>query len=164
MPQRLLSLDVFRGLIMAFMVIVNTAGTGDAVYPPLQHADWHGWTPTDVVFPSFVWIVGVAITLSLGRKLEAGADRGKLFTIAAKRAAILFALGLLVYAYPKFDLDTFRILGVLQRIAICYLATVGIFLLTGLRGQIVAAAACLLGYYKFCSFLTFSYQPYWQLS
>jgi len=146
MPQRLLSLDVFRGLIIAFMVIVNTAGTGDAVYPPLQHADWHGWTPTDAVFPSFVWIVGVAISLSLGRKLEAGADRGKLFGIAAKRAAILFALGLLVYAYPKFDFDTFRVLGVLQRIAICYLITVGIFLLTGLRGQIAAAAACLLGY------------------
>ncbi len=146
MPQRLLSLDVFRGLIMAFMVIVNTAGTGSAVYAPLQHAKWHGWTPTDVVFPSFVWIVGLSISLSLGRKLEAGADRSKLFATAAKRAAIIFALGLLVYALPIFDAGTFRVLGVLQRIAICYLATVGIFLVTGLRGQIVAAAACLLGF------------------
>ena len=146
MPQRLLSLDVFRGLIMAFMVIVNTAGTGSAVYPPLQHAHWHGWTPTDVVFPSFVWIVGLTISLSLGRLLEAGADRGQLFLVAAKRAAILFALGLLVYAYPTFDFSTFRVLGVLQRLAICYLATVGVFLLTGIRGQIMAAAACLIGF------------------
>jgi predicted acyltransferase len=146
MPQRLLSLDVFRGLIIAFMVIVNTAGTGKAVYPPLRHARWDGWTPTDVVFPSFVWIVGVAISLSLGRKLEAGADRRQLFLTALRRAAILFALGLLVYLYPKFDFSTFRILGVLQRIAICYLATVGIFLITGIRGQIAAAAACLIGF------------------
>ncbi len=146
MPQRLLSLDVFRGLIMAFMVIVNTAGTGKAVYPPLRHAHWHGWTPTDVVFPSFVWIVGLAISLSLGRRLEAGANRSQLFGIAAKRAAIIFALGLFVYAYPTFDLGTFRILGVLQRIAICYLVTVGIYLVTGIRGQIVAAAACLIAF------------------
>ncbi len=146
MPQRLLSLDVFRGLIIAFMVIVNTAGTGRAVYPPLRHAKWDGWTPTDVVFPSFVWIVGVAIAISLRRKLETGASRTELLGVAARRAAILFALGLLVYAYPTFDLGTFRVLGVLQRIAICYLATVAIALVTGVRGQIVAVGACLLGF------------------
>ncbi|MBY0505933.1 MAG: DUF5009 domain-containing protein [Bryobacteraceae bacterium] len=146
MPQRLLSLDVFRGLVMAFMVIVNTAGTGDAVYAPLRHAKWHGWTPTDVVFPSFVWIIGLAITLSMGRKLAAGEARGPLLRTAARRAAILFALGLFVYAYPTFDVGTFRILGVLQRLAICYFATVAIFLYTGLRGQVVAAAVCLLGF------------------
>ena len=146
MPQRLLSLDVFRGLVIAFMVIVNTAGTGDAVYPPLRHAHWHGWTPTDVVFPSFVWIVGLAISLSLGPKLEAGFGRGRLFRVAARRAAILFGLGLLVYALPVFDAGTFRILGVLQRIAICYFVTVGLFLVTGVRGQIMAIVACLLGF------------------
>ena len=122
---------------MAFMVLVNTPGTGQAVYPPLQHAEWHGWTPTDVVFPSFVWIVGVAITLSLGRKLESGASRKQLFLEALRRAAILFALGLVVYAFPKFDIHTFRILGVLQRIAICYAAAVAIYLTTSLRGQVL---------------------------
>jgi len=146
MPPRLLSLDVYRGLIIAFMVIVNTAGTGNAVYPPLRHAKWHGWTPTDVVFPSFVWIIGVAISLSLGRKLDAGAARGPLLLTAARRTAILFALGLLVYAFPTFDGATFRILGVLQRLAICYFFTVAIFLYTGIRGQVIAAVSCLLGF------------------
>ncbi len=131
---------------MAFMVIVNTAGTGDAVYAPLRHAKWHGWTPTDVVFPSFVWIIGLAISLSLGRKRDGGAARGPLLLTAAQRAAILFGLGLFVYAFPTFDAGTFRILGVLQRLAICYFVTVGIFLVTGIRGQIIAAVGCLLGF------------------
>lgn len=143
---RLLSLDVFRGLTIAFMIIVNTAGTGAAVYPPLRHAHWHGWTPTDVVFPSFVWIVGLTITLSLGSRLAKGASRGELLRAAARRALILFALGVFLYAYPTFDFNTFRILGVLQRIAICYLAAVAIYLFTGIRGQILIAAACLIGF------------------
>ena len=70
--DRLVALDAFRGLTMAFMVLVNDAGDGRHTYWPLQHAEWNGWTPTDVVFPSFVWIVGVAMTLSLGKKLAAG--------------------------------------------------------------------------------------------
>src|ERR1017187_5908680 len=76
---RLVSLDAFRGAVMAFMILVNTPGDGRHVYWPLEHADWHGWTPTDVVFPSFLWIVGVAITLSLGRKLARGDSRAALF-------------------------------------------------------------------------------------
>src|SRR5579872_6070751 len=124
--KRLVSLDAFRGLTMAFMILVNTPGDGRHVYWPLEHAEWHGWTPTDVVFPSFLWIVGVAITLSLGSRLERGDARGTLLRKAAARAAILFVLGVVVYIYPAFDLGTQRILGVLQRIAICYLAAVAI--------------------------------------
>ncbi|MBY0372502.1 MAG: DUF5009 domain-containing protein [Bryobacteraceae bacterium] len=128
------------------MIVVNTPGTHQAIYPPLRHAQWHGWTLTDVVFPSFVWIVGLAITLSLGRKLTPGVPRLPFLTTALRRAAILFALGLFIYAFPAFDAGAFRILGVLQRIAICFLATVALFLVTGIRGQIAATAACLAIY------------------
>src|SRR5579885_3892198 len=87
--QRLVSLDAFRGATMALMVLVNTPG-GPQVYAPLQHAEWNGWTPTDVVFPSFLWIVGVAMTLSLGRRLAAGVSRARLLGQIFRRAVILF--------------------------------------------------------------------------
>ena len=150
---RLVSLDAFRGATMAFMILVNTPGDGSHTYWPLRHAEWHGWTPTDVVFPSFLWIVGVAITLSLGRRLARGDSRAGLFRKAAGRAAILFVLGVLVYAYPAFDLSTQRILGVLQRIAICYLAAVAIFLTTRLRGQTVWIVSLLAVYWLLMAFV-----------
>ena len=151
-PQRLTALDVFRGVTIAFMVLVNTPGTGDAVYPPLRHAVWHGWTPTDVVFPSFIWIVGVAITLALGRRLSHGVARTDLFRSAMKRAAILFVLGLICYSFPIPDPATFRIVGVLQRIAICYLCATAIYLTTGIRGQIAWIVALLGGYWALMAF------------
>lgn len=131
---------------MAFMVLVNNAGDGAHTYGPLQHADWNGWTLTDTVFPSFVWIVGVAITLSLGKRMAAGVARSHLFAQVLRRAAILYVLGLVVYAYP-FDLSTQRLLGVLQRIAICYLIASVIYLTTGVRGQIVWIVSLLAGYW-----------------
>jgi predicted acyltransferase len=134
--RRLVALDAFRGLTIAFMVLVNDPGDGHHVYAPLQHSEWNGWTPTDVVFPSFVWIVGVALTLSLAKRLAAGVSRGALFRRAVLRAAILYLLGLAVYAAPAFSLSSQRLLGVLQRIAICYLAAAAIYLTTKLRGQI----------------------------
>ncbi len=143
---RLMSLDVFRGATMALMVLVNNSGDGSHTYGPLQHADWNGWTLTDTVFPSFVWIVGLAITLSLGKRLEAGVARMQLFLQVLRRAAILYVLGLIVYAYPL-DLSTQRLLGVLQRIAICYLLASAIYLTTGVRGQIVWIASLLTGYW-----------------
>jgi predicted acyltransferase len=150
--ERLLALDAFRGLTIAFMILVNTPGDGAHVYWPLQHAAWHGWTPTDVVFPSFLWIVGVAITLSLGNRLARGESRRNLFGKAARRAAILFTLGVLVYVYPAFDLSTERILGVLQRIAICYLAASAIFLTTRLRGQIIWIVSLMAVYWLLMAF------------
>jgi len=145
-PQRLVSLDAFRGAIMALMVLVNTPG-GHEVYAPLEHADWNGWTPTDVVFPSFLWIVGAAMTLSLGRRLEAGVSRARLFAHIVRRSAIIYALGLVVYMYPGFNLHTQRLLGVLQRIAICYLIAGAIYLTTRVRGQIVWIVALLAAYW-----------------
>ena len=144
---RLVSLDAFRGATMAIMVLVNNPGDGDYVYGTIRHADWNGWTPTDVVFPSFMWIVGVALTLSLSRRIAAGASRAQLLTQAFRRALILYALGLLVYAFPDFNLSTQRLLGVLQRIAICYLIAVAIYLYTRVRGQIIWIVSLLAGYW-----------------
>lgn len=145
--QRLVSLDAFRGATMALMVLVNTPGDGDHTYAPLQHSEWNGWTITDVVFPSFLWIVGVAIAFSLGGRLAAGVPRARLLGPVFRRAAILYVLGLVVYAFPHFDLGTQRVLGVLQRIAICYLIASCIFLYTAVRGQILWIAGLLIGYW-----------------
>jgi predicted acyltransferase len=136
-PARLVSLDAFRGATMALMVLVNNPGNGRTTYAPLEHADWNGWTPTDVVFPSFLWTVGVAMTLS----------RPRSFAIAARRAAIIFVLGLLVYVYPGFSLSTQRIMGVLQRIAICYFIANAIYLTTKIRGQIIWIVSLLVSYW-----------------
>jgi len=132
---------------MALMVLVNTPGDGGHVYWPLQHAEWHGWTPTDVVFPSFLWIVGVAITLSLDRRLSSGVSRARLLAQAFRRAVILYVLGLVVYAWPGWSLSTQRLLGVLQRIAICYFIAVAIYLSTRVRGQIIWIVSLLVGYW-----------------
>lgn len=149
-----MSLDAFRGATIAGMLLVNNPGTWSAVYAPLLHAPWHGWTFTDTIFPSFLWIVGVSLTLSTARRVEAGADRAALFRHALRRAAIIFGLGLLLNAFPfglmpahHFDLATLRLPGVLQRIAICYLCAVAIFLRTSWRGQLAGALALLAGYW-----------------
>jgi predicted acyltransferase len=143
---RLVSLDAFRGLTMALMVMVNNAG-GPKSYAPLNHSAWHGWTLTDTVFPTFLWIVGVSITLSLGNRLAAGVQRRKLLGPIVRRAAILFVFGLAIYSFPEFHLSSFRILGVLQRIAICYLIASLIYLYAGLRGQFIWMLSLLAAYW-----------------
>jgi predicted acyltransferase len=147
LTERLVSLDAFRGAIIALMVLVNDPGDGRHVYGPLNHADWNGWTITDVVFPSFLWIVGVAMTFSMAKRLAAGTSRAQIFKQVLRRAAILYALGLFLYALPKFDLTTLRILGVLQRIAICYAVAAAIYLTTGVRGQIVWIVSLLAAFW-----------------
>ena len=134
--SRLVSLDAFRGLTMAAMVLVNNPGTWRAIYAPLRHAAWHGLTPTDVIFPCFVFIVGVAIPLS-----RPTPDR------VLRRAAIIFALGIVLNGAPYFDWATIRIPGVLQRIAVCYLVAALLFLGTRWRTQAVVTAALLVGYW-----------------
>lgn len=145
--QRLVSLDAFRGATMALMVLVNSPGDGRYVYAPLEHAEWHGWTPTDMVFPSFLWIVGLAMTLSLGKRMAEGASKAALFRQAARRAAILFALGVATYIYPAFSLHNQRILGVLQRIAICYLVVAAIYVTSGIRGQLMWLVGPMIAYW-----------------
>src|SRR6185369_7317439 len=120
---RLVSLDVFRGITIAGMVLVNNPGTWSSIYWPLEHAEWHGWTPTDLVFPFFLFIVGVSITLAFARRVEDG-NVGR---------------GLFLKGFPYFQLGTIRIAGVLQRIAICYLIASLIFLTTKVRTQFLIA-------------------------
>ncbi|HEY7203230.1 MAG TPA: heparan-alpha-glucosaminide N-acetyltransferase domain-containing protein [Methylomirabilota bacterium] len=144
---RLQSLDVFRGLTIAAMLLVNNPGSWSHVYPPLEHVPWDGWTPTDLVFPFFLVIVGITTTFSLGGLMERGAGRGVLFRKALMRAVIIFALGLAMQGFPDYDLSTIRVPGVLQRIALSYLIAATIVLWTGVRGQLVALVALLVGYW-----------------
>jgi predicted acyltransferase len=147
MENRLQSLDIFRGLTIAFMIIVNTAGNGDLAYGILHHAKWHGFTPTDLVFPSFVFITGVSAWFAF--KKNDHTLTSDLFMKIAKRTAILFLLGVLLYAFPwvGVPLSNYRILGVLQRIALCYgIGSVACLLLN--RNQIIGlSVALLLGYW-----------------
>jgi predicted acyltransferase len=145
-PARLLALDAFRGATMALMVLVNTPG-GPNSYGPLNHSEWNGWTITDMVFPSFLWIVGVAITLSLGKRIADGVPKSRLFLQVLRRACVIFGLGLISYAPPHFDLHTQRVLGVLQRIAICYLIAAAIYLTTRWRTQVVWIVTLLVSYW-----------------
>lgn len=144
---RLVSLDAFRGATIALMVLVNTPGDHSNTYAPLKHAEWHGWTITDVVFPSFVWIVGVSLTLSLANRMAAGDSRRKIYLQVLRRAALLYALGLFLYGFPEFNLSTWRVLGVLQRIAICYAAAAAIYLTCGVRAQIAWIVGLLASYW-----------------
>lgn len=136
--NRLVSLDAFRGITILGMIMVNNPGTWSAMYAPLRHADWHGWTPTDLIFPFFLFIVGVAIVFANSGKLAKGVEKSELVKSALKRSLILFGLGLILAAYPVFQLDPefgfrqgldkLRIMGVLQRIAVCYFLATVLFL------------------------------------
>ena len=155
-PPRLLSIDAFRGMTILGMILVNNPGDWGAVYAPLRHAEWHGWTPTDLVFPFFLFIVGVAIVIALQRRLEAGVDKGAVVVKLVKRAAIIFGLGLLLSGYPfglfgskTFSelLETWRIPGVLNRIAVCYLVVSLLFLYCRERALHVWNGVFLFGYW-----------------
>lgn len=150
--QRLTSLDAFRGATIALMILVNNPGDGSHVYAPLQHAEWDGWTMTDTVFPSFAWIIGVAITLSLQKRVDAGVPRRQLLLQVLRRSIVIFVLGLVVYAYPYFDLSSQRILGVLQRLAICYFVCSVLFLTASVRTQFVWLVSLLAGYWLIMKF------------
>jgi len=117
------------------MILVNNPGSWKHVYPPLRHAEWHGWTPTDLVFPFFVFIVGVSIALALSWRVEAGAMKAALYAKILKRSLIIFSLGILLHLVPRFNLSTLRIPGVLQRIAVCYLFAALLYVNLGTRGR-----------------------------
>lgn len=151
--KRLVSLDAFRGFTIAAMILVNTPGSWDHVYEPLLHADWHGVTPTDYIFPFFIFIVGVSITLSYGKLLAAGADKKPLIWKTVKRAAIIFALGLLLWLFPTFDFSELRIPGVLQRIALVFLACALLYMYTTWKQQAIIGSAILLMYWAAMSWI-----------
>lgn len=145
--RRLLSLDVFRGITVAAMVLVNNPGTWRAVYAPLRHADWDGWTPTDLIFPFFLFIVGAAIPFGLGRRLEVGHGRHEVVLKVLRRTLVIFLLGLVLHAVSGMELATIRIPGVLQRIAVCYLVASLVFLTFGRGAQLLITAVALLAYW-----------------
>ncbi len=145
---RLVSLDAFRGATIAGMILVNNPGSWSYVYAPLRHAEWHGWTPTDLIFPFFLFIVGVAMPISFGKRLQRGDSRRELMKHVVRRSAILFGLGVFMRLYPTFsDWETLRIMGVLQRIAVVYLIASILYLTLRQRGRGIAVAVLLFGYW-----------------
>lgn len=152
-PKRLTSLDVFRGIAITGMILVNMAGVADQVYPPLLHADWNGCTPTDLVFPFFLFIVGVAMAFSLSKYTEGHQATPAVYWRILRRSAILFALGLLLNGFWNYDLSSIRIMGVLQRISLAYLLAALIVLKVPRKGQWAIAFLLLIGYWLAMSFV-----------
>jgi predicted acyltransferase len=143
---RVLSLDAFRGFAIAAMLLVNNPGDWGQVYAPLLHAPWHGWTFTDWVFPFFVFISGMAMTISLARRAQAGADKPALLLATWRRAALIIGIGLLLNLIPSFDVTTMRIPGVLQRLGLCTLLAAPIVLWCGARGVALWAVGLMTVY------------------
>ena len=132
-PSRLAALDVFRGLAVAGMIIVNDPGSDDHIWWPLDHAPWHGWTPTDLVFPAFLFAVGTALGLSFPRRLDP-AERRVLWRRIGRRVLALIGLGLVLTLIEQPSLATLRLPGVLQRIGLCYGMAAALVMLTARRG------------------------------
>jgi predicted acyltransferase len=145
--SRLVSLDVFRGLTVMFMILVNNPGDWGHIYKPLEHAEWNGCTLADLVFPFFLFIVGVSIVYALETKKQVQADHGQLTLRILRRAAIIFGLGLFMSLYWYWDFSTVRIPGVLQRIALVYLLCGLIYVKTDYRLQTALFLIILIGYY-----------------
>jgi predicted acyltransferase len=151
---RLLSLDLFRGATIVGMILVNNPGDGQAAYWPLKHAEWNGWTPTDLVFPFFLFMVGVALAFSFRSRLKRGESRQRLLAHVLWRGLILSALGVFLNGFPhQYHLATWRIYGVLQRIAICYVISAILLLWSGRRGWIITIITCLAGYWVLIRFV-----------
>ena len=157
--MRLSSLDVFRGITIAAMILANMAGVADDVYPFLSHAQWHGCTPTDLIFPFFLFIIGVAMTYSLSKYTTENKPTKAVYLRVLRRAAVLFILGLLLNGFWNkgvwtFDLSSIRLMGVLQRIALTYLFASLIVLKLPCKTQWLVAGGLLIGYW-----LTMMYIP-----
>ncbi len=163
--ERLLSLDVFRGMTVAGMLLVNNPGTWSAIYPPLRHAEWHGWTPTDLIFPFFLFIVGITTELSLRARRTRGDDERAMLRQIFRRGVLIFLFGLFLSAFPFYTwtpiegnpdatlldrmgdrLEHLRIMGVLQRIGVAYLAGALLTWRSTLRTQLAILTILLFGY------------------
>ena len=138
---RLASLDALRGFAIASMMLVNNPGDWKHLHAPLAHAPWNGWTFTDLVFPFFLFASGVAMRLSIDRRAGEGASRPRLLASAARRALVIFLVGVALNFVPSFDPATVRIPGVLQRIALCAFIAAPLLIWGGWRSTLAAIAA-----------------------
>jgi predicted acyltransferase len=145
--SRLISLDAMRGFTIAAMILVNYPGSWKFIYRPLEHAEWNGLTPTDLVFPFFLFIVGVSITLSFTKILEKGTPKKEVYKKIIFRALKIFAVGIFLSLIPHFDFFNIRIAGVLQRISIVFLVCSFIFLNTSFKTQAWLGAITLVVYW-----------------
>src|SRR5690242_1734682 len=164
--ERLLSLDVFRGLTVAGMLLVNDPGTWSAIYPPLEHAAWNGWTPTDLIFPFFLFIVGITTHLSLSARRSRGASEREIRAQILRRGAMIFLLGFILNGFPFFTwsdvsgvadpsffqrvvdrLYHWRIMGVLQRIGLAYLCAALLTQGASVKRIVITIGSLLLGYW-----------------
>jgi predicted acyltransferase len=152
--ERLLCLDIFRGLAVAGMILVDNPGSDDLAYGPIKHADWNGWTSADFIFPSFLFLVGVSMVFSFAARLQRGESRKQILFHAFQRSLILIAIGLFVNVSPVIgvDLHAWRFEGVTQRIALCYFAAAILVLWSSRRRTVLAMCACLLGYWALLRF------------
>src|ERR1700689_660947 len=152
---RLLCLDIFRGLSVAGMILVDNPGSDEKVYWPIAHAEWNGWSPADFIFPSFLFLVGISLVYSFDVRRQCGQTNRQILWHVLKRSLILIAVGLLVNASPIYGLDlhTWRFEGVTQRIALCYFFAAILELWADRRGQLLAFLACVLGYWALLRFV-----------
>jgi predicted acyltransferase len=151
--SRLVSIDVLRGITIAFMILVNN--NGQHAYWTFEHAQWNGWTPTDLVFPTFLFLSGVSIVFSAEARLGRGQSKGTILSHDIRRSIILFALGLVVNSFPFFNFSTMRIYGVLQRIAICFLVGSILYLFDRARvwTKVALLVFCLVTYWALMRFV-----------
>jgi predicted acyltransferase len=164
--ERLLSLDVFRGLTIAGMLLVNDPGSWEHIYPPLEHAPWNGWTPTDLIFPFFLFIAGITTYLSLNARRARGDDERAIRAQVIRRGALIFLFGFLINGFPYFTwtdvpgitdptllqrmgdrLLHWRVMGVLQRIGVAYLIAGLLTQRTTVKQQVAIIGGLLLGYW-----------------
>jgi predicted acyltransferase len=152
--RRLMSLDLFRGITIAAMLLVNDPGEEKTVFWPLRHADWNGWTPTDLIFPFFLFIVGASMAFSIPARLRRDPSKTRLLKHVFWRGILLFAIGLLLNGMiAKFDFAAWRVYGVLQRIALAYVICAVLAIWSGRKTWIAATIACLAGYWILMRFV-----------
>ena len=161
---RLICLDVFRGLAVAGMILVDNPGSDDHAYWAIRHAEWNGWTSADFIFPSFLFLVGISMVFSFSARLSRGESRQDIFIHVLKRCLLLILIGLFVNGFPFFNLDlstwqfeegfsSLRFEGVTQRIALCYFCAAVLVLWSNRRGQLIALFGCLVGYWAILRFV-----------
>jgi len=151
--KRLISLDALRGFTIAAMVIVNDPGAWSHVYGPLRHAEWNGCTITDLIFPFFLFIVGISVALAYSKRLEANVPAKSLYRKIIIRSVNIYVLGLFLWLWPQFDFTAIRWVGVLQRISVVFLVCALLFLHTNWKQQVKIGAAILILYWIIVAYI-----------